>query len=68
MSPDRELLCDFPCPMCASTASLYRGDLRSRDWLRYECDAGCWGDLAPWSIQVPAPFREPEPTGERRAP
>lgn len=53
----RQFLCVMLCPRCGGPAKLYDGDLRSRGWLRVECEDGHWGDLGPESDLIPEAHR-----------
>lgn len=53
----RRFICEMPCPRCGGSAKLYASDPRSHGWLRVECVAGHWGDLAPESVLIPEAHR-----------
>lgn len=41
------------CVRCGGPGRLYASDPLAHGWLRHECEAGHWADLAPASIYIP---------------
>lgn len=45
--PVRKLIGAIECGVCHRMAKVFADDVRAGNWLRFECDAGHWGDVDP---------------------